>query len=145
MRPQIVRPFLAVLACLGLAACHPAGGAATPGSTPAASVTGTEWRLVELRGRPAPTGSQGRPATLRLDGERASGYAGCNGFSGGYTLGESRLTFTALATTRMACAEGMELEHDYTTALEATRSYRVTPAGLELSGDAGVLARFVAP
>lgn len=144
MRAEIVRRLLLVLASLGLAACHPAAGA-PPGSASSASLTGREWRLVELGGRPADAGSQGRAATLRLEDGRASGFAGCNGFSGGYHLDGSRLTFSTLAATRMACEQGMQLERDYLAALEATRSYRLTPQGLELTGESGALARFAAP
>lgn len=141
---NIVRPLLAVLVLVALAACNSPGGASPEGPGPAASVAGREWRLTELNGRPAGTGAGGRAATLRLDGDRAGGFAGCNSFGGGYTLGESQLTFSALASTRMACEQGMELEREYLTALEAVRSWRMTPQGLELLGERGVLARFAA-
>jgi heat shock protein HslJ len=145
MRLKIVVPVLAALALLGLAACYAASGTAEPGSAPAASATGREWRLVELGGRPTAMGAGGRAATLRLDDGRASGFAGCNSFSGGYEMAGSRLVFSPLASTRMACAEGMELEREYLAALEATRSFRMTTQGLELLGERGVLARFAAP
>jgi heat shock protein HslJ len=145
MRLKIVLPVLAALALLGLAACSTAGSGAEAGSAPSASATGREWRLVELGGRPAAMGAGGRPATLRLEAGRASGFAGCNSFSGGYEMADSRLAFSPLASTRMACAEGMELEREYLAALEATRSFRLTTQGLELLGERGVLARFAAP
>ncbi len=138
--------LVAVLACAGLAACRPAGGAATPGPTPSASASllDTEWTLVELGGRPAPPGAEGRPGTLRLTQTGASGFAGCNRFSAGYQMDGAALRFSAAILTRMACAAGMELERDYTTALEDVRSYRLTAQGLELRGENGVLARFAA-
>jgi heat shock protein HslJ len=141
---KIVRPLLAVLALVALAACYSSAGVSPEGSLPAASLVGREWRLTELNGRPAGNGAGGRAATLRLEGERAAGFAGCNSFGGGYTLAESRLVFSALAFTRMACEQGMELEREYLTALEAVRSWRMTPQGLELLGESGVLARFAA-
>lgn len=141
---DIVRPLLAVLALVALAACNSAGGASPGDPGPAASVAGREWRLLELNGRPAPSGAGGRAATLRLDDGSASGFAGCNRFSGGYQMGESSLTFSTLAATRMACEQGMELEREYLAALEATRSWRMTPQGLELLGERGVLVRFAA-
>lgn len=145
MRLKIVLPVLATLALLALAACSAATGAAEAGSAPAASVTGREWRLAELGGRSAATGAGGRPATLRLDGGRASGFAGCNSFSGSYLMAGSNLAMPALASTRMACAEGMELEREYLEALEATFSFRLTTQGLELLNiEKQVLARFTA-
>lgn len=145
MRLKIVFPVLAVLALVGLAACSAAGGAAEAGSAPAASATGREWRLAELEGRSAAAGAGGRAATLRLDAGRASGFAGCNSFSGSYEMAGTRLVFSPLVSTRMACAEGMELERAYLAALEAARSFRLTTQGLELLGERGVLARFAAP
>jgi heat shock protein HslJ len=145
MRTEIVRRLLLVTACLALAACHPAAAGAAAGPASSASLTGREWRLVELEGRPAGVGAGERPATLRLEEGRASGFAGCNGFGGGYRADGSRLTFSTLAATRMACDQGMQLERDYLAALEATRSFRLTPRGLELLGGSGVLARFAAP
>jgi heat shock protein HslJ len=144
MRLKIVVPVLAALAFLALAACSAASGAAEPGAA-AASVSGREWRLAELGGRPAAMGAGGRPATLRLDAGRASGFAGCNTFSGGYLMAGSNLVMPDLTSTRMACAEGMELEREYLAALEATLSFRLTTQGLELLGENGVLARFTAP
>ncbi len=145
MRTDIVRRLLLVTACLALAACHPAATGAAADATSSASLTGREWRLVELGGRPAGTGAGDRAATLRLEEGRASGFAGCNGFGGGYDADGSRLTFSTLASTRMACEQGMQLERDYLAALEATRTFRLTPQGLELLGEGGVLARFAAP
>lgn len=140
MNRQLAR--LVLLACVGLAACHPAAVATTPGASPAAPLAGTEWTLVELGGRAAPAGAGGRSATLTLADGRASGFAGCNQFGAGFVAADPALTFSAVISTRMACSAGMELERDYTAALEATRSYRLTSAGLELIGQGGVLARF---
>ncbi|HYW10119.1 MAG TPA: META domain-containing protein, partial [Longimicrobium sp.] len=64
-------------------------------------------------------------------------------FGAGYEAVGAGLRFQAVMSTRMACSAGMELERDFTAALEATRSYRRGAAGLELIGEAGVLARFV--
>lgn len=145
MRTEIVRRLLLIAACLALAACHPATTGAAADSASSASLTGREWRLVELGGRPAGLGAGDRAATLRLEDGRASGFAGCNSFGGGYAAEGSRLTFSTLAATRMACEQGMQLERDYLAALEATRTFRLTPQGLELLGESGLLARFAAP
>jgi heat shock protein HslJ len=40
---------------------------------------------------------------MQFTADRLSGQAGCNRFSGGYTLGGDTLTPGALAMTRMAC------------------------------------------
>jgi len=106
-------------------------------------MTGVEWSLVELNGAPAPLGAGDRPATLTLgDSARASGFGGCNRIAGSYELAGDSLRFGPLISTRMACDQGMELEQAYGAALEATRRFRVTEAGLELLGADGVIARF---
>ncbi len=58
------------------------------GTSPQSAPTGIEWQLVSIGGTPAGTGGNGQAATLLLDetSGRASGYAGCNTFSGSYLL-----------------------------------------------------------
>lgn len=114
------------------------------GASPTLSPTGVEWQLMSLGGTPAGTGANGHPATLTLDAVagRASGYAGCNQFSGAYTLTSGGLTFGPLAMTRMACAQGDELERKYSMALDQTTDWKVTSNGLELLRGSTLLARF---
>jgi heat shock protein HslJ len=134
-----MRSHLVVL--VTLAACR----SASPGASgPVASPVGVDWRLVAVAGAPAGNGANGQPATLRLDdvGQRASGYAGCNQFSGSYTLSGNSLTFGPLAMTRMACATGDALERSYSTALEQTTAFKVTSKGLELRQGSVLLAKF---
>ena len=124
-----------------LTACHsaPAGDAA-----PVASPVGVEWTLASLGGQPAGTGAGGRPATLLLTdiSARASGFAGCNQFTGIYTLAGTSLAFGPLALTRMACADGDDLERRYTMALEQTTTFKATSKRLELRKGSTLLATF---
>jgi len=117
---------------------------APEGTSPMPSPVGVEWRLVSIGGTPAGTGASGQPATLRLDetSGRASGYAGCNQFSGSYTLSGSSLSFGPLAMTRMACAQGGELESRYTMALGQATAWKMTSTGLELRKGSTLLAKF---
>jgi len=108
------------------------------------SPVGVEWRLVSIGGTPAGTGANGQPATLRLDetSGRASGYTGCNQFSGSYTLSGTSLTFGPLAMTRMACAQGGELESRFTMALGQATEWKMTSTGLDLRKGSTPLAKF---
>jgi heat shock protein HslJ len=108
------------------------------------AVGGGEWVLVELYGQPAAMGAGGRPATLRFEGDsaRAGGFAGCNRYSGSYTVRGDSLRFAPLAMTKMACAEGMTLEQRLAEALDETRRYEVGATGLTLHGTSGKVARF---
>ena len=109
-----------------------------------AATAGAEWELRELAGQPAPTGVGGRPATIRFepDTARVAGFAGCNRYFGTYTLDGTALRFGAIGMTRMACAEGMGLEQQLATALEATRSYTLAANQLTLVGSNAPVARF---
>lgn len=117
----------------------PAGAAST--------ITGREWVLATLNGRPAPLGAGKRPATLRLEGETrtAAGFAGCNRFSGSYTLDGSRLTFGPAAATKMACAEGMDLEQRFLALLPSVVSFELKDSTLRLKNRSGVVAELRAP
>ncbi len=137
MRAHVV--FLAALA-----ACH----SAPPGdAAPMASPVGVEWTLASLGGQPAVLGAGGKPATLLLTdiSARVSGFAGCNQFSGSYTLSGSTLAFGPLAMTRMACTDGTVLERSYTMALEQTTTFKATAKRLELRKGSVLLATFTRP
>jgi len=114
---------------------------------PAPMLTGTTWRLVELGGKPAPWEPDGKAPTLELstDGNRASGFAGCNRMSGTWEARGDSLRLGPFALTRMACFKGMDLEQAYVDALQKTRTFRLSARGLELLGESGRLARLEAP
>jgi heat shock protein HslJ len=116
-----------------------------PAST--ASLEGREWTLVALGEQSAPPGAGGRPATIQFDGGtgRAVGFAGCNRYSGRYTVAGASLTFGPAVSTKMACTDGDELERSYLAILPRVTSYTVSDTGLILDGSAGPLARFRAP
>ena len=105
------------------------------------SIVPSEWALIELDNQPLPAVSQAPTLVLAEDG-KANGFAGCNQFSGTYTLAAGQLTFSPLAATRMFCGETMNLEQQYLSALGSTRTYRQTANSLELVGDKGTVARF---
>ena len=109
-----------------------------------AAVSGANWELMELTGQPAPTGAGGRRATIRFEADtsRATGFAGCNRYFGTYTLTGTSLRFGPVGMTRMACADGMQLEQQLSAALEATRGYTLNANQLALVGTAGPVARF---
>lgn len=87
----------------------------------------TYWRLVQLHGTPVSLAAGQRAPYLVLAsaGHRASGFAGCNRMTGDYTLDGARLAFGHMASTMMACAEGMELEQAFHGALAKVTSWRL--------------------
>lgn len=146
-RRRILVRLVAILVGCGQLACDPPDEVQPLSSSPTAGLTGTEWRLVQLDGGTTDVGAGASAPTLLLTATdtRVSGFAGCNRLMGSYELTGARLRFSQLATTRMFCANTMDLEQRYLAALEATRTYRLTGRELDLTGDRGVVARFRAP
>lgn len=121
------------------------GACATPEVRNAAALEGTTWKLVRIGGEPVAVGERQREPNLILDpGERrVSGSSGCNRFAGTYSVDGDRLSFSPLAATRMACADGMEQEQALFDALGRVARWRISGERLELlDGDGKSVAEF---
>lgn len=98
---------------------------------------GTRWAIVEIDGRAV----EGEAYWLEIGGERISGQAGCNRFSGPYSQSGDTLSPGPLATTRMACPGG-RMEHEG-RALAILQGAMVIDTsddgGMTLMGDSGAL------
>jgi copper homeostasis protein (lipoprotein) len=107
----------------------------------------TRWKLTRLGDKAVTVGAGQREPHLVLNSEtgRVSGSGGCNQLSGRYEAEDGSLTFSALATTRMACSGGMDVERRFLSALRATSRGEITQQRLELFDANGrVLARLEA-
>jgi len=113
-----------------LAAC------ASPVSQPGGggALTGKVWALTELMGKP-PGAGVGISAQFSSDG-KVSGSAGCNRYSGTYTVSGNSITISSsMATTMMMCDESvMEQESAYLKALPEAKTYAVKGDQLTLAG-----------
>jgi heat shock protein HslJ len=108
-------------------------------------ITGKVWVLDGLNGKPPVPGAL-ISAEFTADG-KVSGTAGCNRYSGSYTVTGSSIQFsTPMASTTMACPQPvMDQETAYFTALAAARSYAVKGDQLTLKDSGGsVLASYKA-
>jgi heat shock protein HslJ len=115
--------------------------------SPGRALEGTYWRLTEIRGQPVIPVTGPRELHLIFSGDsgRVSGSAGCNRFSGTYTL-TGRLQFGPLMSTKMACAEDRlnRQETDFLGVLQAASRHEITGDTLTLGSAEEKLARFVA-
>lgn len=114
---------------------------------PDVSLTETYWRLVEIDGQAAALGAGERELHMVLTGEgdRVRGFSGCNRFAGSYALRDGQLEFAQLASTRMACVEGMEQEQHFLDALGRTKRFTIDGDGLAIySGEEQLKLRFEA-
>jgi len=118
---------------------------ASNGDTP---LRETYWKLVQLGEKQVVPTDQQREASLifHTDQNRVTGSGGCNQLTGTYTLEGRTLRFGGIASTRMACMQGMETETAFLAALDKVRSWRTIGQQLELYDSGGkLLARFSAP
>lgn len=101
----------------------------TPGSH--ASLEDRRWTLVELHGHAV---SIAQRPYLKLSNGRASGFGGCNRFTGGYTRHGDTIEFRATATTMMACIQQsvMDTEGEFLKALSSVRYWKVEGSDLQL-------------
>jgi heat shock protein HslJ len=105
------------------------------------------WKLTLLNGKTIRSDeTTNREPHILLSGSdrRVSGSSGCNTFHGSFKISGSKLKFSPLATTRMACPD-MDTESAFLKALENTETYNVSDDTLTLySFNAAKLAKFVA-
>ncbi len=107
----------------------------------------TYWKLVRLNGTPVRVPRRQREPYLLFagDGSHISGNSGCNPVMGGYELDGDRLLLSRMASTRMACLEGMELEEQFLQSMEKVVRYRIRGSHLDLLDKTGaMIARFEA-
>lgn len=102
---------------------------------------GTRWRLTRLGEEPVIlTENQRAPFfTLQSEGNRVSGFGGCNTFNGSFESEGEEISFGRLATTMMACIEGEDTERAFLGALDKTVNFRHIRHHLELLDENGEL------
>jgi putative lipoprotein len=121
-------------------------GSSAQADSGSAALRKTYWKLVRIGERSITPADQQQEAHLvfQEDG-RVTGSGGCNRLSGGYTLDGNSLSFTGVASTRMACMRGMETESSFLAALEHVQSWKISNGQLELVDEDGkMLLRFTA-
>lgn len=110
-----------------------------------AGLEGAAWRLEELPGvQPAALAQLKRPVTARFESGRLTGFAGCNNFSGSYTLDGDQLRIGPVASTQMACPEpGSSIEQAFHAVLSGTLRYSMDGDNLTATNAAGATVRFL--
>ena len=107
-------------------------------------LAGTEWQLIQLGGKAVKPEEGTFTLTLLAEGNRLSAVGACNRLSGVYKTDDKRtLKMGPIASTMMACP-GMEREHAFAQALEATTHYDMDGPMLLLLSDGELRAVFQA-
>ena len=116
---------------------------AAGGNMPA-PIEGAAWRLEELPGVSGTALAQlRRPVTVKFESGRLSGFAGCNNFSGGYSLEGDQLKIGPVASTQMACPEpGSSIETAFHKAWSGNLRYAIDGDQLNATTASGDTLRF---
>lgn len=107
------------------------------------TVENTSWKLVAQSAQSVNSAVQG-DITLTFGADMgASGSGGCNRYNTQYTLTGSQISFTAVANTRMACADAvMSQEMAFFSALESANHILITGDTLILYTDSATVLTF---
>ncbi|WP_108445133.1 META domain-containing protein [Halomonas denitrificans] len=138
---RIIQVSAMLLVALLLAGC------ASTARTVDEPLVNTYWKLTHLSDAPVTVVEQQREAhfVLRVDDQRVMGSTGCNRMTGSYRLEGDALSFEQLASTRRACADGMQTEQAFLDALGRVAEWRIEGQQLTLVDAGGeVLARLQA-
>ena len=112
-----------------------------------ADVGVSEWRLLEVDGRPALPADPARRPVLRFvpDSTLVFGNGGCNRFNASYVRNEASLQVGPILSTKMACADAAmnSQEQAFLSALQSTDRVEVSTDTLTLFRSKARLARLV--
>jgi putative lipoprotein len=142
---QVALILRRVSAASAAGAPNAASGGSGGGST--SSLENTYWKLIQLGDAPVTVASKQNEPHLILNSEsrRVAGSGGCNRLTGSYQLNGDRLTFSQMASTMMACLQGMEIERAFLAALTTVTIWKIAGESLELFDNSGkLIARFEA-
>nr|WP_261794462.1 META domain-containing protein [Comamonas testosteroni] len=113
-----------------------------------APLLNTYWKLRQIGDGPHVSAYDNQPEphlVLASGTGRFHGAGGCNRLHGSYSLDGRWLRLSAVASTRMACAQGRRMEQLFLSTLPQVSSYAVQGQKLLLSdADGRVLLRFEA-
>ena len=108
-----------------------------PCTSLAEQLAGSEWKPTQLYDKSVPADFD---IFIQFGGEdRATGYGGCNRFTGRYSTDEQTIRIGPLASTRRACVpEVMDMENLFFKVLDSARSFQRNRIDLILFDDAQV-------
>lgn len=108
--------FLSLLTVCFLSSCNSQRNINKSTETPI-SITDKEWIAVELNNEKIEQLEADRLPKLTLSAGKVSGFSSCNRMNGTYTLEKDKLTFGAIAVTKMLCFDTSDLENKFLKAL----------------------------
>ncbi|GMQ27310.1 META domain-containing protein [Algoriphagus sp. oki45] len=133
-----IRIFILAILILSFGGCS-----SSSSLNPLSLLTGNSWALNTLLGQGLDLSkfSQGIPSLSFLEGGRLAGFAGCNNFSGGFSLEGTGLQLDPGAMTKKTCPGTGEDE--FMAALSQVKNFKVGKDQLTLLDGAKELMSFV--
>ncbi|WP_042492295.1 META domain-containing protein [Aequorivita sublithincola] len=137
MRKQIMTLTIIALAMVG---CNSAKNTTSPTNENnlegTSEITQSTWELITLQGQPIDQNSTDKKINFQLNeiDKAITGFSGCNTFRGNYSLESgNRISFTQLASTRMACPDALINESEFMNALGKADNYSIEDGFLSLN------------
>lgn len=102
------------------------------------------WTLHSLNGTEIKVDSLMKTPTLVFDlrENRVYGNSGCNQITGGFEVQNGHISFSKLASTKMACPGSMDIENKFLQALTNVNGYKISSGVLKLTNGKQVLMVF---
>jgi putative lipoprotein len=124
-----------------------ATSSAASDATDAHSGLAGTYRVTTLKGAAAPAGMGDQPLTVTFDRDQQqiAGFSGCNRFTGSFEVDGDRLSIGGMASTMMACPDGMEVERNFLAALATVTGHAREGGAVLLTGEDGVVLMRVEP
>lgn len=100
------------------------------------AIENTKWTLTTLEGQEISNPENGRDIHFMLDSKtnRVSGYSGCNTIMGTYIVAAgNRISFSQMATTRMACPDAAINESEILSVFETADNFTISNGVLSLN------------
>lgn len=112
----------------------------------AGAIERSRWQLLSFTGGDGSVlATQGIGVTLQLENGNASGFSGCNRFTGPYTIESAgRIRIGSVAGTMMACPQGpgATVEAAFNRAIAGTHSYSIAGDRMTLKTESGAVMVF---
>jgi len=109
----------------------------SPDKSDMSMVENTKWVISILEGEAVTSKEQNGKEihfTLNSENKQVTGFSGCNTFMGTYTLKEgNRISFSKMASTRMACPEGDFNEQQFLSIFETADNFTIVGHTLALN------------
>ncbi len=136
-----MRQFRLILFCFSFLCLE--GCSSSASLNPLSLLMGNKWELSTMMGAAIAPGKFNAelPYLSFLEGGKLAGYAGCNNFSGGFSLEDTGIKLDPGAMTRMACQGSGEDE--FISALGKAKNFKVGKDKLTLMDGATELMSFI--